>query len=220
MSALFTLGEAKKRLSSVAIADEDLTDALNEVCSKAYDVGRWPHSRKEITIAAADIRQDSAGRYEDEWFCFIDADLYEGALGFAVDGCPFEIRTMSALYGHSSNGYHSFIDMGVFDESSGLERKYKLPNGVTSTDEITAWVKKRYVFLYDDADKLPVRSFAALKAGVLAVMYEGENELEKAQAKWQEFEVLLLRDDKQFAGHKKGKISIRHGYARRPTSHF
>lgn len=215
-----TLGEAKKRLEEVSIRGMDLTDAVNEVCGRAYDIGRWPDASKELLISTSDLRQDSSGEYDGEWFCYIDADLYDGALGFLVDGCPVRIRPISSIYGVPASGWGGFIDMGLVLTGSDWERRYKMPNGVTSSKRISALVKKRWVNVYDDASLIPIRSLAALKAGILALNYENENDIQLAAAKWREMEELLLRDDKQFAGTKTINIPYKSYYNRRPTSFF
>ena len=191
---------------------------MNEVCSRAYDIGRWPDASTEIEIATADKRQDSSGDYENQWFCYVDAENYDGAIAFRIDKNGYRIKPLSALYNESEMGWGSFIDMGLVTTSGSYERRYRMPLGATGTDNVTAWVKKRYVNLYNDTDLLPVRSFAALKAGVLAVSYENENEEAKSQRKWQEFEALLLRDDKQFAGNKTQRAKFKIALNHTPTS--
>lgn len=218
MAAFYSLGEVKKRLDDVCPADLDLTDVINEVCARAYDIGRFPDAMVEVVIATADKRQDTTGEYDDEWFCYTDADLYDGAIGFQVDGRGYQIKPISAQYSQANMGWGSFIDMGLQADSTLFERRYRMPNGVTDNERVTALLKKRYISIYDDADNVPVRSLAALKAGVLAVNYENENELQKAQAKWQEFELLLMRDDKQFAGNKTSRMTFTANYKHRPSN--
>lgn len=218
MPAFYTLGKLKELLADVADSRTDLTDALNQVGSRAYDIGRWAESWDEITIAEADMRQDDGGAYDNDWFCYIDADTYDGAVAFKIGRIGYEIKPLSALYHEQRMGGASFIDMGIPANSSVYERRYRMPLGTTNTDDVYAWVKKRWVDLYDDNDKFPIRSLAAIKAGILAVEYENENELQKADVKWQQMENLLLRDDKQFAGNKTQNVTFRYATGRKTTS--
>jgi hypothetical protein len=218
VAAFSTLEQVKDRLADVAPAELDLTDAINECCERAYTIGRWPDAMAELVIATADKRQDTSGEYDQAWFCYLDGDSYDGALGFLVNGTGVKIKPISAVYTEANMGWGSFIDMGLEFDSPDYERRYKMPNGVTSADRVSALVKKRWVNIYDDSDLVPIRSFAALKAGILAINYENENELQLAQQKWTEFENLLLRDDKQFRGSKTMNISYKSYYSSKPRS--
>jgi len=198
-----------------------MNDVLNEVAARAYTIGRWPDSTAEITIATADKSQidDSGGERDEVWMCYIDADAYDGAISFKVNGWGgYKIRPLTVDYAEGIQGWAGFVDMGLVSTSAGYDRKYKMPGGVTSATRVTALVKKKYDFLYDDDDEFPIRSFAAIKAGALAVNYENENEVQLAEKKWAEFEGLLLRDQKQFDGPKQIKVAFKPSYSQKPRS--
>jgi len=220
MPAFYTLGEVKKRLRDVSLAEADMTDVINEVVDRAYSIGRWPDSVAEVTVCDNKKIQelDSTDEYYQDWFCYIDADKYDGAISFKVDGCgDYPVRPLVADY--SCGGYWGgFVDMGVIDDNS--ERRYKMPNGITSSNRITALMKKRWNNVYEDTDLIPIRPMSAIKAGVLAVNYENNNNIGEAQAKWQEFEQLLMRDDKQYTGVKNLKMRFRMGTTNRATNFY
>jgi len=218
VAAFYSLGEVKKRLDDVCPASLDLTDVINEVCARAYDIGRFPDAMTEVVVATADKRQDTSGEYDNEWFCYTDADAYDGAIGFQVEGKGYPIKPISSQYGQANMGWNSFVDMGLQADGSAFERRYRMPNGVTSNERVTALLKKKYASIYDDEDNVAVRSMAALKSGILAVNYENENQIQKAQAKWQEFELLLIRDDKQFSGSQSSRIRFTANYNHRPSN--
>lgn len=222
MAAFYTLEQLRERLQPIVHRELVFPDALNELGERAYALGRWPESTEEITIASANIYQntDSGEEYEDDWFVDIDATLYDGAIAFRVEGVGYEVAPKSHLYEETETGWHKFIDMGFKDDSAGADelRTYKCPTGVTDSDNIQVWVKKRWIDLYDDADKYPIRSISAVKAGLLALGHEENNELASANALWQRFEDLLVRDEKQFHGPKKYKIGYDTPYNNHPRS--
>lgn len=220
MPAFYTLGEVKKRLRDVALAELDMTDVINEVCDRAYAIGRWPDSVAEVTIPASKKVQDLDvdSEYYQYWFCYVDADLYDGAIRFKVDGCgDYPVRPLVAEYADGAY-WGGFVDMGVVDDNA--ERRYRMPNGVTDANRVTALLKKRWNNVYEDGDLIPIRPISAIKAGILAVNYENNNAINEAQAKWQEFEQLLMRDDKEFEGVKNLKMRFRMNTSSKATNFY
>lgn len=220
MAAFYTVAQVRELLEKSIPSNVDLVDAINQCGDRAYALGRWADTREEVLISASSIFQDatSNGKHENDWMLYLDADLYDGAIAFDVNNIPRRVRPITELYRFPQTGYQDFIDMGLSEESGGWKRKYKLPRGVTSSDYITALVKKRWVLIYDDAAEVPIRPLAAIKAGIDAVSYENNHDVNEAAAKWVEFETLLFRDDKQFQGPKKARIKMNGRYHRKPTS--
>ena len=219
--AFFTIAQLKKKLADVASDRIDLVDVLNEIGERAYAIGRWPHSTTEVTIATADKSKvsDSTNEYNGVWSCYIDADAYDGAIAFKVNGFGgYPIRPLSIEYRGPSQGWGGFIDLGLVSTSAGFDRRYIMPSGVTSSARVTAVVKKRWTPVYDDTSNYLIKPFAAIKAGVLATNYEAENEQALADAKWTEMEAILLSDHKQHAGVQQIKVSFNPPYTHKPRS--
>lgn len=222
MAAYYTLDKLRQRLGGLVNGDLSFVDALNELGERAYALGRWPGSSRELKIAAANIYQiaDSADEYDNEWFLDIDASLYDGVLSFVVDGSGYEIGPLSELYRDYKTGYWRFIDMGEKVDSAGATeyRRYKCPNGITDGNKITARVKKRWQYLNEDASKFPIRSISAVRHGLLALGHEQENEEQRAQYHWGQFERMLLGDSIQYEGPKSVRISFKGNYSSKPKS--
>lgn len=222
MAAFLTVEQVLEALRDSLPASTDHIDAINQVGDKVYSAGRWPDTKVEIEIATAEIRKEATAdtTHEGSWFVYIDAELYDGAIGFRVNANPgFDIKPQEILYrGKGNPGACDFIDMGISDESAGDRRKYRCPVGVNDNDNIAALVKRKWQMVYDNASIVRIRPLAAIKNGIIAVSYENENEPQKARVHWDEMEKDLLRDHKQFAGPRQVIIHKKNHYRRRPIS--
>ena len=222
MAAFYTLAQLRERLAGSLNVSLVFIDALNELGERAYTISRWPYSSVQFRVAATSIYQntDSGGEFEDKWFLDIDAETYDGAVRFRVNGTGYEVKGLAEDYADYPRGWNGFIDHGEKVDSAGAAelRVYKCPSGVTNTSNVQCWAKKRWIDLYLDADKYPIRSIAAVKAGLKAISYDENDEIEKAAKKWEEFERLLIGDERQYHGPKKAHIGFRSSLRRQPRS--
>jgi hypothetical protein len=222
MAAFFTLKQLHERLGGEVNADIDFIGALNQLGEFAYSLGRWAGSSKQFKVLAADIYQnaDSGGEFEDDWFLDIDATLYDGAIRFLSKGRGYPVKSIGEDFADQPRGWGGFIDHGYKVDSAGADEKrvYKCPTSITSTDNVRCFAKKRWIDLYDDADKYPIRSISAIRYGLLAMGHHNENEMNKGNEMLALFERTLTGDSFQFDGPKKASLSFSGHYNHRPRS--
>lgn len=219
----YTVEQIQKFLDSSLPTGVDIFELLNQVGDRIYALGRWPETTDEVVVTAGDIFKNavSGGEYEGDFFCYIDADLYDGVIGFRVNKRPYGVKPKGVLYSEAGTyGSNSFIDFGVEENSSGDDRMFRLPNGVGTGDNIQALVKKQWTEINDIDQKVKIRPLGAIKHGMLAISHENHGEPNLAAHHWQECEKMLFRDDKQYSGVKNVRIRYKNLLKRknRPTS--
>lgn len=222
MAAFYTIKRLYERLGAFCHVDLPFIDALNEIGEYAYTISKWPYSETHFKVAAADIFQevDSGGAFDTFWFVRIDAELYDGARKFRVNGTGYEIASFAEEFDRKPRGWNRFIDHGEEVDSAGASEKrvYRCPGGIDNTDEIHVWVKKRWVDLYDDGDDYPIRSISAIRKGIYAMNYEVEGDIQKSEAMWNRFEATLLRDERQYHGPKRAFVKFQSPFNNKPRS--
>jgi hypothetical protein len=222
VAAYYTLKQLHERLGGELHGGMDFINTLNQLGEYAYTLHRWPESSKQFKVLAANIYQnaDSGGEFEDRWFLDVDATLYDGAIRFLVEGRGYPVKSLAESFADAPRGWAGFIDHGFKADSAGADelRVYKCPTAVTNTDNIRCWAKKRWIDLYDDAAKYPIRSLSAVKYGLLGISHHENNETEKGNAYMALFEKVLTDDSFQYSGPKKANIGFHTPYSNKPRS--
>ena len=97
-------------------------------------------------------------------------------------------------------------------------RRYRAPRSWNNPiTELYALLKKISKSPLEETDIVPIKSIGALKSGILAVAYENVNDMERADAHWQKFMLLMERAQKQYNGGRKISIRFNDNIRKRPT---
>lgn len=209
-----TFSEAKDRFRHLISPDDEIGDVIQEVCDRAYEMGRWQGMVEEVSIATTDYVEDTD---LGEVYLDFDLDTYDGVVGFRVRERGYDIYGQTKLYQGYGAGSSFFIDLNEVDVSGTMKRRYRCPKGwPTTEDRLVALMKKKSQTL-TATSTVPVKSVAALKRGILAVSLENVDEFEKADQHWGAFMQFMESAEKQFTGNHKWSIHIDSGLRRRPT---
>ena len=156
MAKQLTYSEACTRFANLATTGISIADAVTEAVERIFEMGRYPGTTVELTLAEADFEENAElGCY----FLYFDEDLYDGAIGFRSDFRGWGIVDHTALYKDGINsGDMEFVDYGTIVEESRLEVTGSLNDGanpvtfpllydggIYSNTEKTAWVNKEAV---------------------------------------------------------------------------
>ena len=219
MARSLTFAEARERFSNLVTTEVDISDAIQEVVDRAYEMGRWRGMTEEVecgTHASATYREDTE---KEEVYVDFDPQEFDGAIGFRYKHSGWYIKTLISLYqeeNYVGNSY--FIDLGDVLVDGETVRRYRMPKGwKLPTEPLYALMKKVAVNPLQDESIIPINSVGALKAGILAVAYENVNDLARSEAQWQKFTQLMERAQKQYNGNRKFHVRINDNLKKRPT---
>lgn len=112
-----TYSQACARFYNLATTGISIGDAIVEAIDRIYEMGRFPGTTVELTLAESDFQFD-----EDinAYFLFLDDDIYDGAIGFRSDGRGWSIVDQAILYKDGINaGDLEFVDYGAVDYLDG-----------------------------------------------------------------------------------------------------
>ncbi len=168
MSQSITFADAAAKFSGLVTTEVNITDAIQEVVDRAYEMGRWRGMIEEIECTTNQYVTISEDTEKQEVYFDFDPDQFDGAIGFRHGGRGYGIKTLVSLY----------------QEDTGI---------------------------------VPIKSIGALKSGILAVAYENVNDMERADAHWQKFMLLMERAQKQYNGGRKISIRFNDNIRKRPT---
>jgi hypothetical protein len=219
MSQSITFADAAARFSGLVTTEVNITDAIQEVVDRAYEMGRWRGMIEEIECTTNQYVTISENTEKQEVYFDFDPDQFDGAIGFRHGGRGYGIKTLVSLYQEDTGvGNLSFIDIGDVVVDDVTYRRYRAPRSWnTPITELYALLKKVSKSPLEDTDILPIKSIGALKSGILAVAYENVNDMERADAHWQKFMLLMERAQKQYNGGRKISIRFNDNIRKRPT---
>lgn len=106
-----TYSQACARFYNLATTGISIGDAIVEAIDRIYEMGRFPGTTVELTLAESDFQFD-----EDinAYFLLLDDDIYDGAIGFRSDGRGWSIVDQAILYKDGINaGDLEFVDYGT-----------------------------------------------------------------------------------------------------------
>lgn len=217
MARQITLQEAITQFEPLVSTRIEIEEAIREAVTRIYEMGRYPGTTRELTLADEDFIEE-----DDLFYIYLDEEIYDGMIGFRNKGRGWSIMDQSILYKDKLNGGDlSLIDMGqvevTVDAVLVQRRKYRMPQGfVVKGGPYYALMKLEPPILDYDTD-IPIHSTGALKAAVVAVSYEYVNDEERAQLSWGKFTQLMALAERQVEGTKKYYIGMDSSLRRRPT---
>lgn len=109
MANRITFGEAKTAYERLVTSQIPIATAIQEAVNLYYDMGRWPGTTRELTLADGDFVYDED---REAYVVTIDDTVYDGVLGFRNSGRGWNIRGQLSLYRDQLNsGDLDFIDL-------------------------------------------------------------------------------------------------------------
>jgi hypothetical protein len=201
MARLITYSEAVIRFSGLVVNGLTIESAIQEAVDRIFEMGRFPGTTTELTIADEDWVTDVESGITTISF---DEQEYAGALGFRNDHRGWAIVDRTALYKDGANaGDFEFVDYGTVETEDGKVRTYRAPiNWNPEAGPFYVLLKKEAPIL-EDADLVPVEGMGPLKCAIQAVCLEFTGDQSAAQAKWAEMNGLMIGAQRQAEGPKR-----------------
>lgn len=191
-----TLLDARSLLGSYA---SNFDSALNQALERIYDEGTWPGLTLEVTLTS-----------------YVDADgiltlpyIYDSIMAVQMDQRPLYIVPLAIEYSSGGPGGRDaatgpgvLVDLGhqpveVAGEYTKLRRQYKVLPILESATVLTGVVKRKFQYLTSEDELIYPAHIGALKNALLAVNFEDQSDLERAQAYWAKCFDLLNRGASQ-----------------------
>tara|TARA_R100000152_G_C6685748_1_gene118548 strand:- start:5 stop:703 length:699 start_codon:yes stop_codon:yes gene_type:complete len=163
------------------------SDRLNEALERIYTEGIWDGLQARV-----DLNASGSSYISDEILTLPYA--YEAMLSIAIDEDPtpimgkqYEFMPGGPGLEDAGEGGSFVIDLG-FSEDDSLQsvRKYKILQNVSATTKVEGILKRRFVYLSSDTDKVYPSNIGAIKHALLAIAYEDEGDIERSTAYWEE----------------------------------
>jgi hypothetical protein len=182
-----TLAEARNLLYKHVTCDQsdacgEFRLALNEALERIYSDGVWDGLM---------VRADVSGYITDNVLTLPYA--YDAMLAIALDDHPYDIFSEEHEFSQNGpavqdagEGGCIVIDLGFNEVSEESVRQYKLTMDSTDFDTIEGLLKKRFVYLENDTDLIYPANIGALKHALLAICFENESDIQRAQAYWEQ----------------------------------
>ncbi len=197
----------------------DFDNAIQELVERVYETASVPKSRTEIRfLMPSSVHTD----VDERQFLLVPEASYACALKFRIGDRPDEpvdIVDLASQYQHGQWSDSCFVDYGPLTVEDVRYRAYRLPQALEgSTDTIYAYVRIKTPEITSDEQELPIPSLALVKLGLLAIGHENENDLDKAQAFWEQFRFENEKTHQFHDGIKKSKLIFKEGFLRQPTN--
>lgn len=179
-----TLSDCRRVLSQYAPVDQ-FDSAINQVVERIYSSGVWPGLKVEVDL----------GDYVEDYILTLP-NTYDCLMAATWKRSPIPIVDMNVEYSQTGTGYQvagegggGIIDQGlveVGDEGDFVQllHRYKITFSYEDGDEFKGLVRRRFQYIEDEHDLIYPAHFGALKQGLLAVRFEDEGDLERAQGYW------------------------------------
>jgi hypothetical protein len=223
MSKKISFGAAKMRFANLVTSNTTIESAIQEVVDRVYELGRWPGTTESIVLSPSLFELD----VETNWYyLLLDDDVYDGVIGFRMDGMGWDIMDQSMLFKEGRPGGNDcFVDFGPVEISQTVDavttilqrRKYRAPAGFNPGSFIYyALVKKEPPVLTSDDNLIPIHSMGALKLGIQAVCYENVADDDRSEFKWNKFYTAMTAATRQSEGPKKYYIGMDMSLRRKP----
>ena len=180
---------------------------FNQAAERIYNSGKW-----KGTLRTIEIMVGSDG--------FIELPTtYEAVIAVrSPEGTPMELFPESLEFSTGGPGFIGPVGSeggpgwGLIDRGDGLPtaRRYRVPSNVATTLETVSLRVKLATPTYtsDDTVEVVPPNMGAWKMALLALSYEDENDLERADIYWGRCFTLLNQELKQFRGNPKVVLNI------------
>lgn len=197
-------------MTLVAPADDDILfiRRINEVEARLQESARWHWTKAEVDFDVEDGH------------VYLDPDLYASLIGVIFEDSGRVIRPRDMEFapgavgrptgGAGGDGY--LVDCGIVDRTVDGEtvkrRKYKIVDVTSNANTVTGLAHLAHRRLEDPGDIAACPSSRALKLGLYAVQYEEVNDLERADAMWQQAYQALNENEKATRGGVRAVLPI------------
>ncbi|MGB2185100.1 MAG: hypothetical protein ACPH5P_00325 [Akkermansiaceae bacterium] len=174
MAAFITLQQAEEAFEHLIVTD-DFRDLVNRAAQRLYRQGASPGWEYELDIPAIDANGEFV----------LDIVEISHVLAFKANGTNYYITPLLTTYKTDNSGQDRFVDLGIRNNQS---RAYRLPHELLRKDadysdyEVKALVRPAYKPVVNSDDTFPLQNIEPLKLAAMAIQYEDESDLERANA--------------------------------------
>jgi hypothetical protein len=171
-------------LADYALPDKFDT-ALNQCLERIHSEGQWPGGKVTMDVSA--YVEDGILTLPYEYETMIGLS-WQGSARLIVDAnaefIPAGAGIQTALEGNGTIIDLGMVPVGDEGDYQQLLHQYKLTFQYAAGQELTAMLRRRFVYLRDENDYVYPAHLGALKNGLLAVRFEDEGDLERASGYW------------------------------------
>lgn len=179
MSAFVTLGDARTAFEHLLIPNEfvevDFVDIVNRAAERLYRRSASPGWHEEVDLGNPDANGELITVFEDT----------SHVLAFKLNDVPYYVTPLATTYRTDRSGGDRFVDLGY--KGSQEHRFYRIPAELERSDndyssyQVKALIRPAYKPVLDDTDTFPFQNLEPLKLAALAILYEDNNDWERAE---------------------------------------
>lgn len=180
MSAFVTLEDARNAFEHLLVPNEyvevDFIDIVNRAAERLYRRSASPGWHEEVDLGTPDANGELITRFADT----------SHVLAFKVNNVPYYVTPLATTYRTDRSGADRFVDLGY--KGSDEHRFYRLPEDLQRSDndyatyEVKALIRPAYKPVLLETDTFPFQNLEPLKLASLAILYEDNNDWERADA--------------------------------------
>ena len=179
---MLTVASAQERLAHLvdSRSSKDFVRRINEVLERYWAMGTFWGGLEVRTITS---ETDPNGGD----FNVIELGEREALLGLQLveSGRPIPLWNQFSEFNPLSGGRTvSYVDMGLVRVTPGTDYDAHLYRVPEADKQYWALVKKAPATVLNDTDEIPIRNIGALKMGILASIYEDNNDMQNASIYW------------------------------------